>query len=133
MTVYAPSKRRRFRNAYRSGEYGPNHLKYGRGKVLSETKRTATMTQVTGLTATAGSLKVDLKWGAIPDANLYLVQMSPDGVGTWSDVALVNANIQSTTITGLTASVIKYFRVCAQNGAGSNGSFSANASATPTA
>lgn len=133
MTVYAPSKRRRFRNAYRAGEYGPDHLKYGRGRVALTTKRDATMAQVTGLTATAGSLKVDLKWGVTPDANLYLVQMSPDGVGTWSDVALVNANIQSTTITGLTASVIKYFRVCAQNGAGSNGSFSANASATPTA
>lgn len=133
MTVYAPSKRRRFRNAYRAGEYGPMHLRYGRGKVLAETNRTASMPQVTGLTATAGSLRALLAWTAVPNANQYKVEQSPNGSTGWTQVALTDAGMTSVTIAPLTASVAVFFRVSAINGAGVAGTVSANATCTPTA
>lgn len=133
MSAYAPSKRRRFRNAYRAGEYGPMHLKYGRAVALANTKKTAAMVQVTGLSATAGSLSALLAWTAVPDANHYLVEKSADGSTGWTFVANVNAGMTSLTVTGLTASVAVFFRVSAINGAGTAGAVSANATCTPTA
>lgn len=133
MTAYAASKRRRYRNSVRAGEYGPMHLRYGRGAVLANTNRTASMPQVTGATATAGSLRALLSWTAVPNVSQYKVEQSANGSTGWATVAMVDAGMTSVTIAPLTASVQVFFRVSAINGAGVAGTVSANASCTPTA
>lgn len=133
MTVYAPSKRRRIKNAVRDGDYGPNHLRYGRGAVLANSYKTTVPAQVTGVTATAGSLKATLGWTVIPNVFQYKIEQSNDGSTGWATIASVPGSNWGYVVTGLTASVARFWRVSAVNGDGVAGTVSSTVTATPTA
>lgn len=137
MNTLAPSKRKRFKNAYRSGDFGPMHLRKGRMAALFATNMAVILTVPAGVTAVAGSLSAVLAW--TPQSNVwkYQIDKSPDGTTAWTLAGEINAagnaSVYGGIITGLTAAVIQYFRVRAVNANNVATANSANVSATPTA
>jgi hypothetical protein len=133
MSATAPSKRRRFRNYYRSGNFGPMHLRRGRAGALAATNKAVAMGQTVGATATAGVLSAKLTWTPKAYANHYLIEQSANGTTGWAEVAKVNGNASSYIVRGLTAAVALFWRISAVNGANVAGAVSTNVTATPTA
>lgn len=138
MSATAPSKRKKFKNAYRSGTFGPDHSKRGRGYVKLAANKAAVLNIPTGVTATAAPSAVII--GVTPQANVwrYDVENSPDGVANWALVSLPSAFADSTySIIGgkigpYATGVIQYFRLRAVNANGVATGNSAVVSATPT-
>lgn len=126
------SYRKRFRNIDRRGvNTGPFKTRYGRAFEKLVTLKVPL--QVTGTSAMPGSLSATVCWTRGPYAKSYTVEKSATGSGGWSVVSSTISRFASCfLVTGLTASVIQYFRVTAVNPAGT-GTPSANSSATPTA
>ncbi|MGA9594894.1 MAG: fibronectin type III domain-containing protein [Acidimicrobiia bacterium] len=91
----------------------------------------------TGVTGTAGNMKVDISWVA-PDAGSfpitdYLIQYSDDGGATWHTFNDGVSSATSATVTGLTNGVAYVFQVAAVNSVGA-GPYSAQSDPlTPTA
>jgi len=133
MSATAPSKRKRWRNAYRYGDYGPMHIRKGRGAVAARANESIAILAPTGVVATPGSLRVTLAWNPMGNVNIFQVEKSPDGTTAWTTAALVPGYGYGTVITGLTASVIQYFRVAGTNGNNTLGAYSTVVNATPTA
>jgi len=88
--------------------------------------------QVTGLTATAGDTTAALAWTA-PTDNVGVILYDIEGAAASDFVGAVatTSATNSKSVTGLTNSVIRYFRVRARDAAGNIGTWSATASCTP--
>jgi hypothetical protein len=84
--------------------------------------------QVTGLTATAGTLSIDLSWTGVLNATSYEVQRSLTGTSNWNTRTTQAGT--SYTDTGLTAGTTYFYRVRALS-VTQQGEYSATAGATP--
>ncbi len=76
-----------------------------------------------GLMATADSqTEITLAWADNSgDESGFKIERSPDGIGSWSQVDAVGANVETWTDDGLNANELWYYRVRAWNGDGDSG------------
>jgi hypothetical protein len=73
-----------------------------------------------GLTVTgATTSSISLSWNDTTDESSYLVEVSPDGLGSWTTAGTTAQNVVTFTHSGLAESVQRYYRVYAVNKAGS--------------
>lgn len=80
--------------------------------VTATTATLGTLATPTGITSPSRtSTTINLAWTAVTNATGYIVQRSPAGAGTWTQVATPTTN--STTVSGLTASTNYDFRISA--------------------
>lgn len=131
MSATAPSKRRRIKNAYRDGDYGPMHLRKGRGGAIATTKAATALSAPTGVTATAGTGSITLAWTPMANVLKFAIDRSPDGSTGWAAYATVIGYGTGIRFTGLTAGVAQYFRVAAVNGNGITSAASTVVTTTP--
>jgi hypothetical protein len=82
-----------------------------------------------GLTASAASSsQIDLAWtDESTNESGFLLERSPDGSGSWSQIADLAAGSENYSDSGLSAGTTYYYRVCAHNVNGISGFASANA------
>ncbi|MDX9760284.1 MAG: S8 family serine peptidase [Bacteroidota bacterium] len=66
--------------------------------------------------------QINLSWNdnATNETNYYIEQ-SPDGTSSWQQIASLGADVESYSVTGLSANTTYYFRVRAGNGGGYSG------------
>jgi hypothetical protein len=87
---------------------------------------------VTGATTSS----ISLSWNDTANESSYLVEVSPDGLGSWTTAGTTGQNVTTFTHSGLAESVQRYYRVYAVNKAGSGLASSSDNSwtvpATPT-
>jgi hypothetical protein len=69
---------------------------------------------VTGATTSS----ISLSWNDTADESSYLVEVSPDGLGSWTTAGTTAQNVVTFTHSGLAESVQRYYRVVAVNKAG---------------
>jgi predicted phage tail protein len=106
----------------------------GGDSVYSSTTQNTTLTVApTGLTASAvSSSQINLTWSNVAGETGYLIERSPNGSSSWTQIATTAANVTTYSNTGLNPSMTYYYRVRATN-AGGNSAYSNSASATTQA
>jgi len=63
------------------------------------------------------STAASLTWSDVTGESAYLVQVSNDATGPWTDVGTSGLSVTSLALTGLSSGQIKHYRVLATNGA----------------